>query len=317
MNWSVAIRRATAVLAVGGCIAATVTVASCGSRGGDKDAAARLGPAGAALEATPVHRIASGVKATTAGDAAAHDPATVAAEVPPAPRAYAVAPFARIERRAIGHLRRLRAAERRNAGLTATERSKARLAAVRDLSEAVLAAAGLDHARFEVMDGGSTVEITLDRKAACQLRQDESRALERQITAAGNTVMHVSLRVAGSTLSIDRYLKRKCTVPTIPALTDKVIYNTTSSGIAEVPVVIRGRRWKIDWQSSSSLLQIYVFRDGKLQSLAVNHEGRGAALRVLKGPGRFRLRIAGTGAWSVRVLDVARPARQGATRRHK
>jgi hypothetical protein len=261
-----------------------------GSGGGDKTAPPKVGAlAQPAQPETPA--------------AATQPPATAPAV--PAPQSFPTSPLAKIEQRALARLQQFQRDQRRQQKLTAAQHAHAQIGAVRDLTDAVVVAAGLPYATVDVLDGGSTVIVNVDRKSACGLHASDASGIEDRIINASDVVVRVKLRVDGTAQSLGRYLRKSChESPAGDAGIGKVLYSTDGSGTADTPVVtITSKSWKLEWESSSALLQIYVYRDGKLQSVAVNHQGRGGATKTLRGPGRFKLHVAGTGQWTVRVLD--------------
>jgi hypothetical protein len=281
-------------------VVAGLVLAACG--GGEDEKAPKAAPP---LGATPkVTTLETTAPAGAPKPVAKGQPADEVPAVPP-PRTYAVSPLAQVERRALRRLREYRTAVKARKKLTAEQQMRAQLGAARDLTEAVMIAAGLEFATFDLADGGRKVTVNVDRKSACTLQASEPDAIEQRIVGDSDIVEQVKLRVEGSKLGLERYLKRNCDAKK-PAGVGKVVFEKSGTGAEETqPIRIKGRSWRIAFDSSSALLQVYVYRGGKLQRLAVNRRARGAGnSQVLKGPGRYTLRVAATGHWTLRVLDT-------------
>jgi hypothetical protein len=236
-------------------------------------------------------------------------PPADAAATAPKPHSFAVSELAELEERAVRRLRSFRAAQQARQDATATAEQRSAIGAVRDLVEAVLVTSGLEFATYDVLEGGSTVVIDVARRDACALRPGDATALQDKIVDSSDVVEHVRVRLTPAG-SLPRYLKANCTQPTAaPTGLGATLLTEARDGIHETRSFrVNRSRWTIEWTSASTLLQISVIKDGRLQSVAVDHEGRGSGSKTLTGRGTYTLRIAGTARWRVRVRDgAARP----------
>jgi hypothetical protein len=81
----------------------------------------------------------------------------------------------------------------------------------------------------------------------------------------------------------------------------------TGTGIKDTETFeIKGREWRIRWESSADgLLQIYAYKgESQIPEVPVNQMGAGEDVSYLRtGPGEHYLKINGMGAWSVTVED--------------
>jgi hypothetical protein len=263
---------------------------------------------------TPLNQaVAQDVQAAPKGTADRKStPAPANTLATPPPRTYAVRPFVEVEKRVLARLRTYQANQQQQRKLTAAEEVRASLATVRDLTDAVLIASGLEFATFDLANGGRKVTVNVDKKSACQLTTADQEKIEGRIVNASDTVEQVKLRIEGSSLPVERYLKTQCPKPITPSTVGKLLIQKAGSGTVELPAVqVATSKWKIDYENRGALLQVYVYHDGKLQKVAINRRGRGTGTAMLKGPGKFTLHVAGTGHWKVRAYTV--PASQPAS----
>jgi hypothetical protein len=212
----------------------------------------------------------------------------------------------KLEARAIRALATLRQEQHSKRQLSAKELTRARIGAVRDVVEATLVAAALNHSSFTVSGDGNRVEVSVARADACTVAPADAGRVTSQLTGALGTAHGVQVRVAGTKLTLPRYVKRNCMQAPAATGTGKLVFSSSSSGIVMTPAIrIRNSSWTVEWDSASSLLQIYLYKDGKLVSLAANQAKRGPGTRTFTDPGRYQLKVAGTGDWTVRVRDGA------------
>ena len=283
-------------IAIGAAVAAVV--AGCGSSGSNSRPTAPLNQA-----------VAQELPAAPTGTHHKSAPAPASTLATPPARTYAVRPFVEVEKRVLTRLRAYQANQQQQRKLTAAEEVQASLATVRDLTDAVLIASGLEFATFDLANGGRKVTVNVDKKSACQLTAADQEKIESRIVGASDTVEQVRLRIEGSSLAVERYLKTQCPKPIAPSTVGRLLIRKAGSGTVELPAIqVTTPNWKIDYQSWGALLQVYVYHDGKLQKLAVNRRDRGAGTATLKGPGKFTLHVAGTGHWKLRAYAV--PASQ-------
>jgi hypothetical protein len=176
--------------------------------------------------------------------------------------------------------------------------------AVRDLTDAVLAETGLRAASFSVTGDGRIVSIDVPRRAACTLTSGEPAQIERRIDGASQIVDRVTLQIHGWKPAADSYLRRHCRKTAASPGAGKVVYSAERSGVFGTRSFrVRSDRWTIEYDNASTVLQVFVYKRGKLRSVPVNVKVRGGGKRVLDGAGRYTLRIASTGKWRVRVRD--------------
>lgn len=220
------------------------------------------------------------------------------------PQSYPVAPLAQVETRALKHLHAFKAARDKQLTMRAREHARAVISTTRDLVDAVVIAAGLEFATFDVIDGGRTVSINVQPKDACVLSPADATAIQDRILDGSDIVDNVYLRLTTGGTVTGRYLKQHCHQTARAAGIGAILLKDTGDGITETkPFHVTNGNWSIDWTSYSDMLRIYVFRDGKLVSLAVDRQGRGSGRAKVLEAGYYTLRIAGTAAWSVKVRN--------------
>jgi hypothetical protein len=283
-----------------------VAVAGCGSE--SKPAVGET-PSQPAITTPAVVASPAGTEAAATGAAPASPAEVPAKPAPPKPKSFPVAPLAKIERRALEHLRSFQAAERRKEQLAAAQHAQATISAVRDLADAVLVSSGLEFATFDVIDGGKTVTVNVLKRDACKLTPSDPVDIQEAILDGSTIVNNVHLRldVGGS---VRTYLKKHCQARAVPAGLGPIRFMQSGRGFYESKAfTIRRSGWTVDWTSASGLLQVYVYKDGKLQSGVANHQGRGNGRKTVRGTGKFTLRVAATAGWSLKVRDGAPPRR--------
>jgi hypothetical protein len=283
-------------------LAATIFAAGCGSQQqGSLDKTQPGGPSALAAVPTPA--------GTEVGAASTTSP--VKRHVKPAPskpQSFPVSPLVKIETRALEHLRTFQASVRSKQRMAAAEHTKAVIGAVRDLTDAVLVSAGLEFATFDVIDAGKTVTVNVKPADACVLTPSDPGHIEDRILDDSNIVDQVSMRLTSGD-SLRTYLKKNCHAQaSSAALGTELLVGSHEGSFETATFTARRTGWTIDWSSSSDLLQIYVYKDGKLQSVAVNSQGRGTGRKTMTGTGTYRLRIAATDGWRIKVHDGTLPA---------
>jgi hypothetical protein len=222
------------------------------------------------------------------------------------PQSFAASPLAKIEDRALENLQRLRAAEARQTTMTAREQARAQIAAIRDLTDAVLLAAGLEFATFDVIDGGKAVTVNVPDKDACVLSGGDATRISDRIIDGGDVVNRVKVRLV-SGAALGPYLRQHCRVAKATRLGPVLLTKTDDGMLETAPFTATRGGWTIDWTSYSGVLQVYVLKNGHVVSFAANQSGRGSGQSKVTTPGTYRLQIAGTGGWKVQVRDGAAP----------
>jgi hypothetical protein len=277
-----------------GCMAVLATGCNSGDQGISQ------GPQGLQLS-KPAAVTPAGEKSTTARKHLAAAPAH------PRPQSFDVSPLARTEERAVAVLQDLRVAEARQERMGARQHARLAISAVRDLSNAVLLSVGLEFATFDVINGGKAVAVDVPDKDACTLSPADATHVSDRIVDGSGVVEHVTLRLTSGGALLP-YLKQHCHATATSAGLGPVLLSAADNGMMETaPFHARRAGWTIDWTSYSGLLQIYIYRDHKLVSVAANQSGRGAGQKKSLTPGTYTLQIAGTGDWKVKVRDGAAP----------
>jgi hypothetical protein len=277
---------------------AAVVAAGCSS--GDQQIAD--GPQGAGLQLSKPTAVApAGEKPATAKtrDATARAHAR--------PQSFSVSPLAQTEERAVAVLQDLRVAEARQERMNAHRHTRVAISAVRDLTNAVLVSVGLEFATFDVINGGKAVTINVPNKDACALSAGDATHISDRIIDGSSIIEHVTLRLT-SGVALPAYLKAYCRTTAAPAGLGPVLLSVADNGTMETAAFHAQRAgWTIDWTSYSGVLQIYIYRNHKLVSVAANQSGRGAGQKKSLTAGTYTLQIAGTGDWKVKVRDGAAP----------
>jgi hypothetical protein len=166
--------------------------------------------------------------------------------------------------------------------------------------------AGFRKAAVHVDRSGRNVTIVIPASSACAAQPGDERKLIGAVKQLAPFVVRVSVLVSGSGQSLSSYIATRCGSSGVPSGSGRVVYNRTGRGVVTSPVFeVHSRRWTVDYRNSGRFLAIFVLKNGKVQREAITANGRTTGSKTFTGPGKFSLRISGSGTWTVRVRDGA------------
>lgn len=166
--------------------------------------------------------------------------------------------------------------------------------------------AGFTKAAVRVDRSGRIVTIVIRASSACVAEPEDERKLIDAVKRLAPFVVRVSVLVSGGSQSLSSYIATRCGSSDVPSGSGKVVYSRAGRGIVTSPVFeVRSRRWTVDYRNSDRFLAIFVLKHGKVQREAITANERTTGSKRFTGAGKFRLRINGSGTWTVRVRDGA------------
>jgi hypothetical protein len=171
----------------------------------------------------------------------------------------------------------------------------------------VLTTAGFSQAELAVGAGGRTIAIAIATDSACTATAGDEARIVRQIEQVAPFLNAVTVRIAGSGQSLSSYVSAHCSGSRLPAGPGRVVYRRTDKGfVTTSSFTVRSQRWSVDFENDGSFFAAFVLRyTGKPLPRTITSTRRASGSRTFAGPGTFRLRISGSGRWTVRVRDGA------------
>lgn len=172
----------------------------------------------------------------------------------------------------------------------------------RELAKAYLASLGFDDVSVRIGRRTRALTVSIGRREACGARPRDVRLIHRQLRFAARPAPKVRVTAGGDGISLRRYLASHCKRRSAPHGRGRLIYARRGSGIVDTPGFrVRSPRWRIEFENYGAVLQVFLYRGDRLLSSPVHVDRRISGVRTVRGRGRFRLRIAGSGEWAVRV----------------
>jgi len=234
-----------------------------------------------------------------------------AAAPAPAPRAQAPARLpavrtseaeraqaAAAQRRAITQARR--AASRAARRVAARRERSTRRTTARQVASAIARALGFPKATAEVPAGARSVDVRLSDADACRATPADVRTLTGALRAALPSLSAVRVSPAGCATGGTK-------APSAPSAIGKVLFSHTGKGLfTSRQIRIPARPWRLEYSGQGDFLQILVTRADRLAARPVELRSKPAGARTIDVRGPVKLRVAGTGPWTVRVRAIPR-----------
>lgn len=153
-------------------------------------------------------------------------------------------------------------------------------------------------------EGGRVLTVELERQHACRFQEDSAEALRRGVKAAAPEVERIRLRGEGSRKqTLVRYQDRTCRLRTDPDASPIVLERTDGGDAFIEGVTVTASPWEVEFGSSAKRFRLTVIDERDRTVLSVGKPGTAIATRVVPRGGRFTIRIASSGRWTVRVRD--------------
>lgn len=173
-------------------------------------------------------------------------------------------------------------------------------------AQVALLQVGFTDATIHIDRSGRIVTIVIPASSACAAQPGDERKLRDAVRRAASFVAQVSVVVSGARQSLSSYLATRCRNSLSSSGGGKVVYERSARGVVNAPTFkIRSRRWTVDFSNSGSFLAVFVVKNGKIQGQPIVAKGHKTGSGTFAGPGRFSLRISGSGTWTVHVRDGA------------
>jgi hypothetical protein len=181
-----------------------------------------------------------------------------------------------------------------------------RIALARAAALGALTLAGFPPTGIDVGANGSTVAIAIPAGSACTAQPGDEARIVHQIEQGAPFLSEVTVGVTGSGRSLSSYISARCPSSGLPSGRGRVVYRQTGRGFLTTSLfTVHARRWSIDFENDGTFFAAFVQRNGKFQPQAIVARQRAVGSKTFAGAGSFRLRISGSGRWTVRVRDGA------------
>jgi hypothetical protein len=159
-------------------------------------------------------------------------------------------------------------------------------------------------ARIVVGADGRTVAIAIPRDLACTARPGEESRIVRRLKLAAPFLASVTVGVADSGKSLAGYVSARCAKSNLPYRPGPVVYQKTGmAGTTTASFKVRSPHWTVDFENDGAFFAAFVLRNDKPLPHPITASKRTVGSKSFTGPGTFRLRITGSGRWTVRVRE--------------
>lgn len=166
---------------------------------------------------------------------------------------------------------------------------------------------GLRDLRVRTSRGGRSVTAILTAAQACRATPRTAQLVTQKLRVNMPYVASLRIVVGEDAQPLDEYVRRHCRTAALPASgPGRVVLTRTGSGIATTtPFTVRSKRWTIEYVNHARFLQVIPLKGGSIADVGVTAGKRGFGRQAVSGPGRYRLKVASAGEWTVRVRDGA------------
>lgn len=176
-----------------------------------------------------------------------------------------------------------------------------RIRVARKAAPVVLTVAGFPHVRVQIVPPAEAIKITIARADACNGRLGDEKRMVLQLKHQLAFLREVTVVVAGTGQSLSVYVGMRCKVLELPPTKGRIVFAKTGTGfLTTEPFTIRSKRWTIDYKNSGTYFNAFVVKNDKVQQRPISSRKRNVGSMTFRGPGTFRLQIAGSD-WEVRV----------------
>lgn len=191
------------------------------------------------------------------------------------------------------------------AGARLPQRKRAEI--VKTVASAVFSRFGFHPLKLTVTPSATGLRATLGAREACTATTTTERALASKVHEAIPWVRSVQIVVGSTGESVSRYVRTRCRPVELPGGDGPVVLTQRGTVMATTKsFTVHSDRWTVEYVNGGSRLHILVMKAGGLPSAgSFQVPKRGPGRHVVKGAGKFSLRIAGAGEWVVRVRDGA------------
>jgi hypothetical protein len=184
-----------------------------------------------------------------------------------------------------------------------------RAALVQGLATTVFSGFGFSNATLHVASGGNVIQAAVPAADACSATANTDSLIAGRIRQSLPFVQSVQISVGNTGIPLSKYLSDNCANENLPGgrgpvvLTQRAQPGTTFGSTRQFTV--HSSRWTVEYVNPGKVLQILPMRGSAITTGVFTVAKRGAGRRVMTGAGTYTLRIAGLGAWVVRVRDGA------------
>jgi hypothetical protein len=163
---------------------------------------------------------------------------------------------------------------------------------------------GLRPPQVTVTQSGAAVQAGVSASDACTSPPGIEGRVGAAIREAVPIVTSVRIIVSGTGQSLAGYARGQCSGNGLPAGgRGPVVLTLRGSGYVDTrSFTVRSRRWTIEFVNGGQSLGIFPLK-GETPTAGAFSTSKPSGRHVMRGAGRFTLRITGTSAWVIRVRD--------------
>jgi hypothetical protein len=170
----------------------------------------------------------------------------------------------------------------------------------------ILKSFGYPNASVLLLENGRLLLVTIPRDFACEADVSAVPKVTKALKKLVVFVRKVTIGVADNGGSLRGYVAKHCQPLEPPPPSDSstpTAYSLAGTGYRGTPEFdIKSNRWTLSWENDGGALEIYVTQGNKLIDY-VKTDKRGTGKKIVDGPGKFRITVAGSGNWEVRAYD--------------
>lgn len=105
---------------------------------------------------------------------------------------------------------------------------------------------------------------------------------------------------------LNGYVSENCRPLEVPNGPGPVVWSESGTGLKSSPeLVINSPRFTVAWANNGGNLEIYMTRGQTLIEPVIKSQTRETGKQTYLGPGTFKVTVAGSGTWGVKVYDGA------------
>jgi hypothetical protein len=199
------------------------------------------------------------------------------------------------------HASKARGGSAKDTGKKVSAAKRAEIAA--GVAEVIAKALGFKAADATVSGKIATVAVPAD--AACGGGTTGATTLHDRLATGVPFTTKVLVVVKETRAPLAGYVAAHCKPATPPLAAGRLVLEQKGTGgvVDTKTFEIRSGSWTVSYANDGGFMQAFVLKGGKIQPVTFTLDKPGRGKKRFEGPGRFSLRVAGAGTWTIQVRD--------------
>lgn len=166
----------------------------------------------------------------------------------------------------------------------------------------VIKVAGIRGAQFAMSADFRALTVDVPPSQACRANTKDAGVIQKGVKQILRFVESVTVVVGGAPYT--SWISSNCARDELEG-GHGVVFRRSGFGVAETrPFRVATNRFVIEYSHQGDFFSVFVRRGKKHLPNPINSDSPGSGRQAYPGPGTFRLEIAGSGDWTVRVRAV-------------